>query len=103
MWWALQGQWDAVVSVDGRRQQRTQWVGERPGRRRRSRRRRPGGVVDDEIDESLAGRERGGETPSSSSVVVGVAPLQQRSGVVFGCARASGPAGPRILLPAEEE
>ena len=42
-----------------------------------------GVVVNDEIDGSSARRERGGEPRSSSSAVVGVAPLKQRGGVVW--------------------
>jgi len=70
-----------VVSVVGR--QRLRREGERPGRWRRSRQHWPGVIDDDEINELSAGRQRGGETPLSLSVVVGVAPLQQRGGVIW--------------------
>jgi len=71
--------------------------GERHGRRRQSRQSRPGVIVNDEIDGLLARRERGGEPPLSSSAVVGIAPLQQRGGVVWAEAALG------LLPPAEEE
>jgi len=57
--------------------------GGRPGRRRRSCWRQLSVVVNDEINRLLDRRELGGEPPSSSLAVVGVAPLQQCGGIVW--------------------